>query len=1048
LGMAVISLGHPGLLLLFSFLVTASLSVYAWRKRDSPSGLSLCLLMAAAAVWSLGYGLQFFATNLAQMKLLNALAYMGISTCPVFWAIFAARYTRTDSWITPECLKRLFIVPAVTFLMVASNDLHALFFSSVELGSLEGYRFLILEDAPFWLLHIAYSNIMVLLGLFLFIRVFFKVAPVNRPHVSFFLVCSLIPYAAHMAYLAGFRPYGFLDLTPLAFMISGLVLTLGVFTVRLFDITPIALDALFNYMPDAIIFLDTRSRLVNANPKARELLESECFNLSGDRVLFVNSVNAAERFPPGVEGVDFALEDRVFLTVSTGMGTPAGRKLGTLVVFHDITERRRVREQLSRLVELQRLVTKASADFISVPFGQTDRAIQRTLATIGGFFSADRAYVFLFRDDCAFSDNTHEWCAESIEPEIDNLQGLPSAELRWWIDNLTGGKCINIPLVGSMPPEAAREKVILEAQGVQSLVVVPLMAEGRLMGYLGFDAVREPRIWTGIEQDALLLLGSIMINAIMRERAEQALYQSESLARTVIDNSHIGISVRAPTGQLLLYNQAWRNLWEMTDERLEADLRPRERLSFDERDDYLSRYQQDVRSVFTKGGSFFIPEMRTKGVNTESGVRRTISQHFNGITDAEGRVERVVVLTTDISELKKAEKERENLQDQLNQSQKMESVGRLAGGVAHDFNNMLGAILGHAELALERVEKNNPLAADLEEIRSAAERSADLTRQLLAFARKQTVSPRVLDLNETVEGMLKIIRRLIGEDIELTWVPGANLGPVKMDPSQIDQILTNLCINARDAIGDTGKVSIETDVAILEEDFCETHPGSLPGEYVMLAVSDNGCGMDSEVMQYIFEPFFTTKDVGRGTGLGLATVYGIVKQNNGFIHVYSEPGQGTTLKVYLPTREMEGIYIPRSPGPKTGAAGSETILLVEDEPAILNVTRIMLERKGYSVLFASTPDEAIGIAAEHKGRIDLLLTDVVMPGMNGGDLARHIINVHPGIRCLFMSGYTANVIAHRGVLNEGVNFIQKPFSGMELAGFVRDALDSDESRGK
>ncbi len=395
----------------------------------------------------------------------------------------------------------------------------------------------------------------------------------------------------------------------------------------------------------------------------------------------------------------------------------------------------------------------------------------------------------------------------------------------------------------------------------------------------------------------------------------------------------------------------------------------------------------------------------------------------------------------DITEQKKAEMEREKLQAQLTQAQKMESVGRLAGGVAHDFNNMLGVILGHAEFALEEAAENHDLYADLKEIQTAAQRSADLTKQLLTFARKQIIDPRILDLNDTVESMLSMLRRLIGEDINLAWQPAKGLWPVKMDPSQIDQILANLCVNARDAIPGVGKLTIETGKKTFDPGYCADHAGFIPGDFVMLAVSDNGCGMDKETLNNLFEPFFTTKDVGEGTGLGLATIYGIVKQNSGFINVYSEPDQGSIFRIYLPryaaADETPVIVHPGKPDP----TGTETILLVEDEPAILRMTRMMLERKGYSVLPAATPGEAIDKAKTHAEKIDLLMTDVVMPEMNGRDVAGQLTALFPDIKLLFMSGYTANVIAHQGVLDEGMAFIQKPFSMKELAEKVRGVLD-------
>ena len=385
---------------------------------------------------------------------------------------------------------------------------------------------------------------------------------------------------------------------------------------------------------------------------------------------------------------------------------------------------------------------------------------------------------------------------------------------------------------------------------------------------------------------------------------------------------------------------------------------------------------------------------------------------------------------------------RENLQAQLVQAQKMESVGQLAGGLAHDFNNMLAVILGTAELAMEGVDPGEPIHADLMEIHKAATRSADLTQQVLAFARKQTISPRVLDLNETVEGMLKMLRRLIGEDIDLAWRPGSGLWPVKMDPSQIDQVMANLCVNAQDAISDVGKITIETRNTAFDEAYCANHPGFATGEYVLLALSDNGCGMDKEIMDRIYEPFFTTKKVGQGTGLGLAMVYGIVKQNAGFISLHSEPGQGTTFEIYLPRHAAKVTRLQQEGPTEPAKRGHETILVVEDEPAILKLTAMMLENLGYTVLSAPTPGDAIHLAETYSGEIHLLLTDVVMPEMNGRDLARTLVSVVPNLKPLFMSGYTADVIAHTRPADENLHFIQKPFLQQDLAAKVQEALAS------
>lgn len=417
--------------------------------------------------------------------------------------------------------------------------------------------------------------------------------------------------------------------------------------------------------------------------------------------------------------------------------------------------------------------------------------------------------------------------------------------------------------------------------------------------------------------------------------------------------------------------------------------------------------------------------------------------HMHGypIFDKNGQVVALAEFTRDITEKKKMEEEHEKLQAQLLQAQKMESVGRLAGGVAHDFNNMLQVILGHAELALNQVDSSHPIHSDLIEIYKAAERSANLTRQLLAFARKQIITPKILDLNKTIEGILKMLHRLIGEDIELIWLPKKEIWPINIDPSQVDQILTNLCINARDAITGNGKITIETDNVIIDEEYCIHHIGFLPGEYVLLAVSDDGHGMDQETLNNLFEPFFTTKAFGKGIGLGMSTVYGIVKQNSGFINVYSEPGKGTTIKIYLPRFRSKSEPIQDKTQESPVVQGKETILVVEDNTAILKMTAKILENQGYRVLTARDPKEALTITQQASNNIHLVITDVVMPDMSGPTLVDKLRLLFPDIKVIFTSGYTVNVIAHQGVLDKGVHFIQKPFSSKDLLSEIRKVLD-------
>ncbi|MCU0588854.1 MAG: transporter substrate-binding domain-containing protein [Syntrophobacteraceae bacterium] len=532
----------------------------------------------------------------------------------------------------------------------------------------------------------------------------------------------------------------------------------------------------------------------------------------------------------------------------------------------------------------------------------------------------------------------------------------------------------------------------------------------------------------------LVLAGSFVWSWSLRKqvaRRTEELRRSEELQRAMILSSPLPIITLGLDGNVLAWNTAAERVFGWTADEVIGRPSPVIPRGREEEFEGLRRLLLSGEKV--SGVEYF---RRTK-----AGDLLSISLSAAPIYDAEGRIFCTMAFLEDISERKLAEEEREKLQRQMIQAQKMESVGRLAGGVAHDYNNMLCVIIGNAELAMEKVAPGGALHGDLGEILKAAGRSRDITKQLLAFARRQTIAPVVLDLNGTVEGMLKMLRRLIGEDIDLIWAPKAGLWRVRMDPAQLDQILANLCVNARDAIEGVGRITIETGNAFLDEAYCAVRPGFVPGDFVMLAVGDDGCGMDGETVSRIFEPFFTTKGIDEGTGLGLATVYGIVKQNNGFIDVESEPGKGSTFRIYLPRLEGEAQ--------EEGVAGEaarkhgrgETVLLVEDEPAILQMGTRMLGKLGYEVLAAGGPPEALALAAAHTGEIHLLITDVVMPEVNGRDLANRLLQLHPRMRLLFMSGYPANVIAQRGILDEGVHFIHKPFSMQELAGKIREVLD-------
>jgi len=516
--------------------------------------------------------------------------------------------------------------------------------------------------------------------------------------------------------------------------------------------------------------------------------------------------------------------------------------------------------------------------------------------------------------------------------------------------------------------------------------------------------------------------------AVERERAEQALRQAENRHRNIIENAVEGIFQTTPAGGYVSVNPALARMY-----------------GYEEPSDLIAGVGDIGHQVYvdphrrTEFKRLMLEHGLVQGfeyqVYRKDGSKIWLSENARAVRDANGAVLFYEGTVVDVTE-------RKQLEDQLRQAQKMEAVGQLAGGIAHDFNNLLMVIHGNAEVMLSRLSPPEALHKNAHQIMKAAEKAASLTRQLLAFSRRQMLQPRVLDLNSIVADVGKMLPRLIGEDIELRILPHASGGWVKADQSQMEQILLNLAVNARDAMPKGGTLTIETATVDLDESYVRQHASIRPGPYVILAVSDTGLGMDAETQAHCFEPFFTTKEQGRGTGLGLATVYGVVKQSGGWIWVYSEPGQGTTFKIYLPLVQEHSEPSKQVKGRGAVPRGTETILVAEDQDGIRELARDFLESCGYKVLVAKDGAEALELAGRHKGPIDLLLTDVVMPRVNGPELAQRLAVARPTMKTLYMSGYTERATAHHDVLASDAVSLEKPFSLHRLAGKVREALDT------
>ncbi len=502
--------------------------------------------------------------------------------------------------------------------------------------------------------------------------------------------------------------------------------------------------------------------------------------------------------------------------------------------------------------------------------------------------------------------------------------------------------------------------------------------------------------------------------------------KSNDLLTIAVEQAAEAIIITDQTGRMVYVNPVFETITGFT--RADAlGQNPRMLKSGKHDEDFYRRMWSELNA-----GRVFRGRMINK---RKDGTLYEDESTISPVRDATGKTTHYVAVKRDLSH-------EMHLEAQVYQSQKLVSVGRLAGGVAHDFNNLLMGIMGYVELCKEGIEPEHPIREWLDDIAECSQRSADITRQLLAFARKQVIEPRILNLNDAVESMLKLLRRLIGENVNLAWRPGRGIYAVMIDPAQLDQILANLCINARDAITGVGEIVIETECARIDADYCASHPDAIPGDYVCLSISDDGCGISKEDLAQVFEPFFTTKGLGKGTGLGLSTVYGIAKQNFGSVYAYSEPGTGSIFKVYLPEVEAESVTthgIGKADAPR---GRGETILLVEDEKSLRVTCGVFMESLGYRVIIAETPGEALTITAQHPGDIDLLLTDVIMPGMDGRQLADRICVAMPRVKVLFMSGYTADVITRRGVLDKGIHFMAKPFTLIDLARKVRELLDA------
>jgi PAS domain S-box-containing protein len=755
------------------------------------------------------------------------------------------------------------------------------------------------------------------------------------------------------------------------------------------------LQTLFDTIPNPVFHKDANGRYAGCNPAFLEFTGRPMEEILGKTVYDLEPKDIADKYEekdrelfdqPGKQHYEWKIHNalgeirEVIFDKATILDTNA-EVSGLIGVISDITERKRAEQALcNKSEELQLILDTVPATIWFKDKSNNFLRVNKATCEMMGFSKADiegKNAREVFPD----------WLAEKYYE--DDLEVIRSVQSKMGI-------------------EEQLTNAAGELRWVRTDKIPWYDEQGNLAGVLAFA-----------------------LDITENKRAEESLRESEAQFRTLVESAPQAIFIQGQ-GRFAYVNQEAIRLFGAKSQEFLLGQSVIKRFHPDDHAKVLERIRllNEERKPVP-----LIEERILKLDGTASDVE------VSAVPFRYGEESGALVFVSDITDRKRAEAEKEKVEAQLFQSQKMESVGRLAGGVAHDFNNMLGVIIGRAEMALEQDILTANLKEDLQEILKAGQRSADLTRQLLAFARKQSAIPKILDLNDTISGILKMLRRLIGEDIDLFWAPELDLWKVKIDPSQVDQILANLVVNARDSISGVGAITMRTENVVIDDSVRAETPEFISGEYVLLTISDSGEGMNQEVLENIFEPFFTTKEVGKGTGLGLSTVYGIVKQNDGFIYVASEQGKGTTFKIYLPRLQDETSQVPSKEVAGKRPTGTETILLVEDDEAILNLSKTILEKLGYTVLAARTPVNAMHLVEEHQGDLHLLITDVVMPEMNGRELAEQLSAIRPNLKCIYMSGYTADVIAHRGILEEGVNFIQKPFGSRELAAKVRQVLD-------
>lgn len=691
--------------------------------------------------------------------------------------------------------------------------------------------------------------------------------------------------------------------------------------------------------------------------------------------------------------------------------------------------------QINVTVQLQiaELLNRCANRFLKSTAEEIDEAINQALQSIAEYARADRGYIYLFYKQDTSLFNSHIWCAKGIEQKIKNHEGINNADFAWLVDRIRRKELIIVNNVNQMPLQASSIQTIFSVEGVQSFMLRSLFFNDKVLGFVGLDSVKMEKQWTREHIYLLEKAAEILVNVLERKKSIWATKKSEDKLSALIERTDDVVFITTPEGKILDINPAGVKLFGFPS--LSSLLQATVDETFYENPEDRRKFQQIMEEKgYVKGYELVLKR--------RDGKRVIVLETAKAVRDEHGKIVAYEGIMRDVTEQRQLER-------QLFQSQKMESIGLLAGGIAHDFNNIVTAINGYADMILMSLPKTHPHYKNVLNILKGGKRAEKLTRQLLAFSRKQIIKPKIVDINAIITELAKMLRRLIGEDIIFETKLKSKIGNIQADPSQIQQILVNLVINARDAIIDLRdktapkKIVVTTDEVELDENFVRAHPGSRIGKHVVISVSDTGVGIDEEIKSKVFEPFFTTKEEGRGTGLGLSTVYGIVKQNNASIYTESMPGEGTVFTIYWPLSSEEKSTTTTDDTSAISMKKKSTVMVVEDDENVRELACSFLTSLGYNILQAEDGLKALEMLNKNNTvhKIDLLLTDIVMPGMRGDELAERVKKLRPNIKIILTSGYTDSDIIQSGLMNDQFAFLPKPYTIKQMAKKIEKILE-------